>query len=37
LRPRARLWELTAPAISQYDGYQKKVRRKLPVAVVERV
>jgi hypothetical protein len=37
MRPRARLWELTATAISQYAGYQKKVRAKLPVAVVERV
>jgi hypothetical protein len=29
--------ELMATAISQYVGYQKKVRRGLPIAVVERV
>jgi F420H(2)-dependent quinone reductase len=33
----ARLWELMATALSQYAGYQRKVRRRLPVAVVERV
>jgi deazaflavin-dependent oxidoreductase (nitroreductase family) len=34
---RPRLWELMATAIPQYVGYQKKVRRELPVVVVERV
>jgi hypothetical protein len=31
------LWELRATALSPYAGYPKTVRRKLLVAVVERV
>jgi hypothetical protein len=34
---RAPPWELTVTAIPRYAGYQKNVRGRLPVAVVERV
>jgi deazaflavin-dependent oxidoreductase (nitroreductase family) len=33
---RPRLWEMMATAVPQYVGYQKRLRRELPVVVVER-